>query len=260
MVTVAAVQLRVDERESPQDRLARVVELVARVSPAPAVVVLPELWPVGAFDMAAVQAGAELVGSSWTQAMSGLAARFGLLLHAGSFPERHAEGVSNTSAVFAPSGRLVATYRKIHLFGFDQGEAAQVVAGDELVAVDSPLGRAGLATCYDLRFPGQFRQLSSAGAQAFLLPSGWPAARIEHWALLTRARALENQAVLVGCNAVGTNGGVRMGGRSVVVGPSGEALAEAGPDDEEVLVVDVDVSAVAHARSEFPVLRDRRID
>lgn len=260
MVDVALVQVHIDDSESPQRRLSRVVDLVRGIVPAPDLVVLPELWQVGAFDTAAMQAHAEPLGGPWTQAMAQLAADTGVLLHAGSFPERHSGGVSNTSAVFSRDGELVASYRKIHLFGFDGGEAAALVAGQELVALETPLGRAGLATCYDLRFPGQFRQLSAAGAAVFLLPSGWPLSRIEHWALLTRARALENQAVLLGCNATGTSAGVPLGGRSLVAGPSGELLAEAGTNTEAVVRVTVPSDTAAAARSAFPVLRDRRID
>ncbi|HRC42273.1 MAG TPA: nitrilase-related carbon-nitrogen hydrolase, partial [Tetrasphaera sp.] len=118
--------------------------------------------------------------------------------------------------------------------------------------------RAGLSTCYDLRFPELYRRQLDAGAQVFLVPAAWPMARVEHWRVLGRARAIENQCVLIACNTAGTHGGYRMGGASQVVSARGEVLAEAGPD-EEVLSVDVDLEAIAAWRADFPVLADRRL-
>jgi predicted amidohydrolase len=119
--------------------------------------------------------------------------------------------------------------------------------------------RIGLTTCYDLRFPELYRALLDAGALVVLVPAAWPAARVEAWSLLGRARAVENQYVVVQCNTAGTHGGVPMGGRSQVVDARGRVLAEAGPDDEQVLVVDVDLDDVTAWREQFPVLADRRL-
>ncbi len=102
---------------------------------------------------------------------------------------------------------VVATYRKIHVFGYG-GEAELMSAGDELVVVDTPLGPTGLATCYDTRFPEQFRALAERGAQAFLITSGWPTKRIEAWDVLVQARAIEDQAWVIACNQVGMQKGV----------------------------------------------------
>ncbi|MDD2858840.1 MAG: hypothetical protein PHU75_09220, partial [Candidatus Nanopelagicales bacterium] len=125
-----------------------------------------------------------------------------------------------------------------------------------------PLGTSGLATCYDLRFPELFRLLTDEGAEAMVVPSGWPTARIEHWDVLLRARAIENQAWVLGCNAIGMQGPegsqVELGGHSQVVSPSGEVIAKAGAQ-ELVLTAQVDASAASAVRAAFPVLRDIRI-
>ena len=131
-------------------------------------------------------------------------------------------------------------------------------SGDELVVVETPLGPTGLATCYDLRFPELFRALTEGGATAFLLTSGWPTPRIEHWDVLTRARAIENQAWFIACNEVGTQPGIELGGHSVVVDPQGAVVCQAG-SEEEVVLVDVDPEASARWRDEFPVLDDIQI-
>ena len=81
--------------------------------------------------------------------------------------------------------------------------------------------RIGLSTCYDLRFPELYRQQLDAGAEVFVVPAAWPAARVAHWTLLGRARAVEDQAFVVQCNTAGTHAGTEMGGRSQVVAPDG---------------------------------------
>jgi predicted amidohydrolase len=133
-----------------------------------------------------------------------------------------------------------------------------MTAGDTLVVLPTDLGATGLATCYDLRFPELFRRLVDSGAETFLLASGWPSARIEHWSVLARARAIENQAWVVACNSAGTHAGVEMGGHSVVIDPRGTVVAEAGTG-EVVLEADVDVELARTWRRSFPVLADRRL-
>ena len=165
--------------------------------------------------------------------------------------------------MLTPAGEIAATYRKIHRFGFAGGEPATIEPGEDVVTVQVPVAggepvTVGLATCYDLRFPEQFRLLTDAGASVFVVPAAWPARRVGHWTLLGRARAVENQAAVVQCNTAGTHARVPMGGRSQVVDALGDVVAEAG-EAEEVLVADVDVAAVAAWRSEFPVLADRRL-
>ena len=179
-------------------------------------------------------------------------------MHAGSYAERAADGSTyNTAVLIGPAGDILATYRKRHLFGFETGERTLMSSGDDLVVIDTPLGRTGLATCYDLRFPEMFRGLIDLGAETFLLCSGWPVPRIEHWRLLARARAIENLAWLVACNGVGSHAGITLGGHSVVVDPKGEVVAEAG-DTETVLFADVVPSQAGEWRTAFPALGDRR--
>jgi predicted amidohydrolase len=200
--------------------------------------------------------------------MAAAARDAGVMLHAGSIVERptsgeqgpEGRGLWNTSLVFSPAGELVATYRKIHRFGFGAGEPRLMDAGEEIVLVDLPggEGRAGLSTCYDLRFPELYRRQLDAGATAFVIPAAWPMARVRHWTLLAHARAVEDQCVVIACNTAGTHAGTEMGGHSQVVLPTGEALAMAG-SQEQVLSVDVDLSVVADYRASFPVLADRRL-
>ncbi|WP_405561989.1 carbon-nitrogen family hydrolase [Streptomyces sp. NBC_01180] len=252
------LQIAVNPAESPVSRRSRVADLVREQSGAD-LVVLPELWPVGAFAYQSFAAEAEPLEGPTHEAMGTAARDAGVWLHAGSIVERDPEGaLYNTSLVFTPEGERAAVYRKIHRFGFDKGEAVLMGAGDELVTVDLPETTLGLATCYDLRFPELFRGLTDAGARLLAVPAGWPERRRSHWTLLAQARAVENQAYVLACGSAGTHAGVQQAGHSIVVDPWGEVLAEAGPD-EEVLTVELDPELVARTREQFPALKDRRL-
>jgi predicted amidohydrolase len=263
---VAVVQVAYGDDEPMQDRVERVAQLV-REQRGHDLVVLPELWAPGGFAYREWAERAQPVDGTIGQAMSAAARDAGVMLHAGSIVERPADGESgpqgrglwNTSLVYAADGSLAAAYRKIHRFGFGAGEPRLMDAGEEVVLVDLPGGaRAGLSTCYDLRFPELYRRPLDAGATVFIVPAAWPKARVRHWTLLAHARAVEDQCVVIACNTAGTHAGTPMGGHSQVVDAKGEALAMAG-EGEQVLSVDIDLTQVTSWRERFPVLRDRRL-
>lgn len=255
-VRASLIQINVDPAEPVAERRDRAAALV-REQAGSDLVVLPELWHVGAFSFESFASGAEPLDGPTARAMSAAARDAAVHLHAGSIVERDAGGaLYNTSLVFSPAGELVRTYRKIHRFGFDKGEAVTMAAGTEPVTVALPGAVAGLATCYDLRFPELFRALVDRGARMFVVPAGWPERRRAHWSLLARARAVENQAYVLACGTAGTHAGVEQAGHSVVVDPWGEVVAEAG-GGEEVLAVDLDLARVDRIREDFPALKDR---
>jgi predicted amidohydrolase len=263
VVRAALVQLDFDPGEGYDERVARVLALVAAQRDCD-LVVLPELWPNGGFTYDTWEATAEPLDGPLTKALAEAARTAGVVLHAGSFVERHAQpldgrSLTNTSVVFSSDGERLALYRKIHLFGFSEGEPALMGSGDEVVVVDTPVGRMGLATCYDLRFAEMFRQLGDDGAQLVVVPAAWPASRVGHWRVLAQARAIENQYVVVALNTVGEQYGKAMGGHSMVVDARGEVLVEGAADVEQVLRVDIDLADVGAWRSQFPVLADRRL-
>ncbi|MCX5377311.1 carbon-nitrogen family hydrolase [Streptomyces sp. NBC_00091] len=250
------IQIAVNDGESVASRRSRAAELVREQSDSD-LVVLPELWTVGAFAYEQFETEAEPLDGPTYEAMSKAASDAGVWLHAGSVVERAGDGsLYNTALVLSPAGELAATYRKIHRFGFDQGEAVLMSPGDSLTTVTLPEQTLGIATCYDLRFPELFRGLVDAGATTMVVAAGWPARRREHWTLLNRARAVEDQAYVLACATAGTHAGVEQAGHSLVVDPWGEVLAEAGPG-EAVLTVDLDPAKVAETRAQFPALKDR---
>ena len=255
---IAAIQLWADDSEPQAARIPRAAAMV-RAQRGADLVVLPELWVPGAFAYHGFDASASELPGVAVSAIADAAREIGSYVLAGTFIERDGNALYNTALLLSARGDIVHTYRKIHLFGFDKGEATVLAAGDDW-SVSSPLGLPTLAmtTCYDLRFPELYRLFVDQGAELVVVPTGWPASRLEHWQVLTRARAIENQVFFVGCNQVGTQEGVELAGHSVVIDPWGQVLAEAGTG-EEVLTVDVDLAMVAKTRSDFPVLRDRKL-
>jgi predicted amidohydrolase len=255
LVRFALVQADCSSVEGFDARIDRVLgdtDLAARNSD---IVMLPELWSTAAFDLECARLHAQPFDCALVARMSDIARKHGVWLHGGSFAEvTDSSEHFNTSVLFDPRGEVVATYRKIHVFGYG-GEAELMSAGDELVVVDTPLGLTGLATCYDLRFPEQFRAMTQRGAQAFLITSGWPTKRIDAWDVLAQARAIENQAWVIACNQVGMQKGLQLGGHSAVIDPVGAIVARAGAD-ETTLYAEVYPAAAASWREEFPALSD----
>jgi len=277
-VALAQVTYDDEEREgSVADRARGVAaDLAARLAGEEVdLVVLPELWAVGAFRPRTWAERAESLDGPTSAAMADLARDTGALVHLGSILERDTDGaLHNTSIVLTPSGERLATYRKIHRFAAGGLEGELLTGGEEVVVADLPTRtgatvRAGLSICYDMRFPELYRAQVAAGAELMVIPASWPRRRIGVWDLLLRARAVENQCAVVGVNAVGVDGRTPMGGRSAVIDAWGEAVSTpmGGGEDEgegaaaptQVAVVDFDLAAVRDARESFPVLPDRRM-
>jgi predicted amidohydrolase len=219
-------------------------------------VVLPELWHVGYFDFDRYTEGAEPLDGRTVSALRGAAVELSAYVHAGSIVERAGNDLFNTSVLISPDGAIAHTYRKLHLFGYRSRETELLTPGTDISTIDTGLGRIGMTTCYDLRFPELYRALE--GPELFLVTSAWPVDRLEHWRLLTRSRALENLSFLIACNAAGVDNGVTLGGHSVVVDPWGDVVAESGSGDD-ILRATIDLASVGKLRAEFPWVDDRRL-
>ncbi len=219
-------------------------------------VILPEIWNVGfmSFDRYISEAE-DRSGPTMTMLIKA-ATEINAYIHTGSFVEIENGKYYNSSYLISPTGELLANYRKIHLFGYNSLETQILTPGESVVFVDTPLGKIGMATCYDLRFPELFRKMADKGVEIFLVCSAWPYPRLEPWQILNRVRALENQSFLVSANSVEMNRGVRFVGHSMVVDPWGIIMAGCG-DKEIILKTELDVEESRTARKEFPVLADR---
>ncbi len=160
---------------------------------------------MGYFSFDRYAAEAELLEGETVSHLRAAARAANAYLFGGSFVERGPRGLHNTSVLIDPTGEILAAYRKMHLFGYTSDEARLLTPGDEVVVAKAPFGTVGISTCYDLRFPELYRRQALAGAQLFLVASGWPYPRLEAWNVLNRARAIENQAFLASSNCVGVN-------------------------------------------------------
>jgi predicted amidohydrolase len=228
--------------------------------------VLPEKWSVyGAPEDQ--RAGAEPLDGAALAWARAIARELQIDLVAGSIAER-VDGSSrgaNTSVHVGPDGTDRATYRKLHMFdvligGRDYRESDGEAPGDEVVLSALADGTGlGLTICYDLRFPELYRRLTVAGARILAVPSAFtePTTR-DHWEVLLRARAIENQAFVVAANQVGRHApGLRTGGRSMIVDPWGIVLAQA-PDAETYVIAELDLARLERIRADLPSLANRR--
>ncbi len=260
-----AVQLNsTDDRErnlATADRLVR--EAAARGAQ---LVVLPEKWSVLG-TAAQLAAGAEpLDGRCITWARE-IAAELALDLVAGSIVEQLGDGRgrANTSVHVGPDGAIEAVYRKLHMFdvevdGVRYAESEQEEAGTEVVTSRLADGTVlGMSICYDIRFPELYRELAAREAKVLAVPSAFTLATTrDHWEILVRARAIENQAFVIAANQIGAHPpGHRSGGRSLIVDAWGLVLAGA-PDAESAIVAELDFATLADVRRRLPALTHRR--
>ncbi len=162
----------------------------------------------------------------------------------------------NTSALIDRRGRILARYRKIHLFSYHSKEKRSLVAGKDVVTAHTELGVIGFSICYDLRFPELYRALVKKGAEIIVCPAAWPYPRVDHWFTLNRARAIEAQCYFVGCNQVGApTPTTTLAGCSMITDPWGEVIAKAGRT-EAIVEADTDVTLVRKTREEYTFLND----
>jgi deaminated glutathione amidase len=261
----AAVQL--NSTEDPDRNLASADRLVrAAAGRGAELVVLPEKWNVLGTPEQMVAGAQPLDGPaiSWARAT---ARELGIDLVAGSIVERvdGREKTSNTSVHVGPDGELCAVYRKLHMFdvevdGVVYAESANEQPGEEIVVSELNDGlRLGMSICYDVRFPELYRLLVARGSEVITVPAAFTLATTrDHWEVLVRARAIENQCFVVAANQIGAHPpGNRSGGRSLIVDPWGLVLATA-PDTETAIVADLDFEVLRDVRRRIPALAHRR--
>ena len=222
-------------------------------------VVLPELWH-SSIDLENAEAyasplAAEAGDGGWFGRFATLA-RDNHVWLTGSMLESQGDQFYNTMALYSPEGKLAASYRKIHLFRL-MSEDKYLAPGGTGVMHELPWGCAGLAICYDLRFPELFRRYALEGARLMILPAAWPHPRRMHWRTLLRSRAIENQCFVAACNRVGTTNDVSFFGASALIDPWGETLIEGG-ETEALLTVRIDLETVEATRKKIPIFADRQ--
>jgi predicted amidohydrolase len=263
---VACVQLNAGPEKA--QNLERAGTLVAEAAATGAdLVVLPEKWNAYGSTEAMRAAAEPLDGGETVAAMADWARRHAITLVGGSITERREgrEKLSNTCVVFEPSGEIAAVYRKIHLFDVEVGglvyrESEAEEPGEETVVCDVEGWPVGLSVCYDLRFPELYRTLALDGAELLLVPAAFTLATgRDHWELLLRARAVENQCFVAAANQWGrAAGGKESFGRSLIVDPWGVVLAQA-PDEDCVIAAELDRARLREIRTKLPSLANTRL-
>jgi predicted amidohydrolase len=262
---VAAVQLQagrdLDANLEQADRLVR--RAAARGAE---VVLLPEKWN-GLGSAADLHRLAEPLGEGpSSRAMAGWASELGISVIGGSITEAAPDGVlHNTCAVYDPAGEVVAVYRKMHMFDVDVGdhvfrESDHETAGSTPATCDLAGWSTGLSICYDLRFPELYRRYADDGARLLSVPAAFTLATgKDHWELLLRARAVENQCFVVAAGQWGLPDGQPRYGRSMIVDAWGVVLAQAA-DGDAVVVAEIDAGQQDAIRTRLPALAHRRRD
>jgi predicted amidohydrolase len=262
---VAVCQLNARDDRTRNLRVAR--ELLDRAADAGAeFAILPEY-----VDYLGPGAGApkpEPVDGEFATFFAEAARERRMWVHAGSFHEAgpDPDRTFNTSLIFDRDGELAAAYRKIHLYDVEipgrvsYHESHSVAPGTEVVVAQVEALRVGLSICYDLRFPELYRRLATTGANVLVVPAAFMThTGRDHWEVLLRARAIENQCYVLAAAQIGDHDpGRTCYGRSMIVDPWGTVLAQA-PDTVGVTVADLDLDRLTTIRAELPSLANRRL-
>ena len=226
--------------------------LDAAKAPADSLVILPEMFSTGfSMNVAGIREGMPPETESF---LAATARRYRVFM-LGGVVNAGADGRGrNETVVFAPDGNLISRYCKIHPFSFG-GEAQHYAAGTDIETFQCQGFVVAPFICYDLRFPEIFRAAVRRGANLFIVIASWPTKRVGHWITLLQARAIENQAYVIGVNRVGHDPKLPYPGRSLIVDPRGEIIADAGIE-EIAMTGEVDLKKVIEWRHEFPALQD----
>jgi omega-amidase len=228
-----------------------------------AIVALPELFYLP-YDLALIKKTGDM--THVLKEFSRSAQKNNIYICTGSLAVKGASGLQNSSFFISPSGKIILSYSKCHLFDVQlkkakTSESAVFVRGDHIATVKTPLCSTGILVCYDIRFPEMARRIALCGGELLLVPAVFntvtgPA----HWHLLHRARAVENQMFVAAISQACCKNSTYMAyGHSMVISPWGEVLAEAG-EREEIIFADLDPDVLENIRRQMPVFKHRRKD
>jgi predicted amidohydrolase len=255
--------------ENTRDNLAQIEQQIKQLNSGVKLVMTPENALLFGNADAYRQHAEHHDDGPLQQAVREIARRYGVWIHVGSMPMISRESsdlITTSSLLFDDKGELKARYDKIHMFDVDINdihgryrESDIYQPGEQLTVVDTPIGRLGMAVCYDLRFPGLFQALRAQGAEIISVPAAFTKITGEaHWEILLRARAIENQCVILAAAQVGRHGATRRTwGHTMAIDAWGKILAE-NPDAVSALKVKIDTAGLKTIRNQMPVLQHNR--
>ena len=241
--------------ENRRANFAKVEALLGAAKPEPgSLVLLPEMFASGfSMNITAIREGRERETERF---LAATAKQFGIFLLGGIVTTKTNGKGSNQSVVFTPEGKELARYSKMQPFTLG-GESAKYDAGRSPTIFDWQGFKVSPFVCYDLRFPEHFRTATKRGAQLITVIASWPVTRIQHWITLLQARAIENQAYVAGVNRCGKDPKLSYNGRSLIISPKGDILADAG-NGESVISAEVNLDELIAYRRDLPFLADMR--
>jgi deaminated glutathione amidase len=263
-IMAAAIQMS-STPEKEENRETGEALIREAVSAGADLVALPELWSCHGLQKV-YRENAEPIPGPTTEFLGNLARELGVYVLGGSILEGGpgAQRLSNTATFFSPSGEMTAVYRKIHLFDVKVSdeefvESANIAPGNEIVTAKAGAATVGLSVCYDVRFPELYRLLTLRGAEILAVPAAFTLQTgKDHWEILLRARAVENQAFVIAPAQWGRKADGRWTyGRSMIVDPWGTVLATC-PDRDGYTLATLDLAYLNRIRTEFPALANRR--
>ncbi|MBU9714036.1 carbon-nitrogen family hydrolase [Evansella tamaricis] len=221
------------------------------------IIVLPELWTTG-YDLTRLDDIADNGAETSKGLLSKLAKEFRVNIIGGSVAKKTEKGITNTMLVFDRDGEVQKEYSKAHLFRLmDEEKYLKEGNEDGLFLVDGE--QCAGVICYDIRFPEWIRTHMIKDTKVLFVVAEWPKPRIDHWKTLLMSRAIENQCYVVACNRIGSDPNNEFGGKSMIIGPWGEIMAE-GAEEETVLFGELEFEEVKKVRKTIPIFSDRRTE
>ena len=243
--------------EDKPTNYAKASAMLEEKAPEPGnLIVLPEMFPTGYSNNLAITSKDE--PSLTDNFLSELAQTHGCWVISGSVRGETTETGANVAVTFTPQGKRVSSFTKLHPVGY-YGEDKHYAPGDTIQSIPINKFTVSPFICYDLRFPEVFRIAAFQGATLIVVIANWPAPRIDHWEILLRARAIENQAFVVGVNRCGADPQLEYPGRSLILDPQGRSIAEAN-DGECIISGELDIDVLNDWREHFPALDDSRLE
>lgn len=251
---ISVIQMNIGHGK-PENNRKNAIRLIAEAAAGkPDVILLPEMWTTG-YDLDNIEHICDIDAVPTLPLLKELAARHKVNLVCGSFANKENGKLYNTAFVIDREGNTVGKYSKVHLFKL-MGEHNCFASGRECCTFELDGVKCGLIICYDLRFPELVRKLALAGIKVLFVPAEWPAARMEHWVTLLRARAIENQIFVAAANRAGSEEVEEFAGGSMLIDPWGNIVAHA-EGGEQILDGALDLGIIDRIKSKIDILGDR---
>ena len=262
---IAICQMKVVDNK--KKNIHQAVKMINKAAKRADLVILPEMFNCP-YDVDKFPEYAEESNNSPTLIeVSEAAKNADIYLSAGSIPEKEGKHIYNSSFFINPQGKVMGSFRKLHLFDIDVPgeinfqESKTLTAGDQLTVIETDLGKIGICICYDLRFPELLRLMTLQGAQLIVVPGAFNLTTGPvHWKSLIRARAIDNQVYVAAASPARDRTASYVAyGHSIIVNPWGTVLSKAGTK-EEIIYSEIDLSYIEKVRKELPLLQNRRTD